>query len=745
MLTRSIVVGLILAGSVQAQPAQPEKFSRPTYAIGTTAGPIVIDGVISPAEWSGASPIALQWETSPGDNVAAPVRTEALVAHDSETLYVAFRAWDPQPSAIRANLTDRDSAFQDDFVGIAVDTFNDERRAFEFFVNPLGVQMDLTNYDVDGGNEDDSWDAIWASAGKIHEDRWEVEMAIPFRALRFPAASGAQTWGLDLLRIYPRNQSHRLSVNALDRNKDCYICQFSKLTGFQGIKPGRNIELTPTITAHRTDARATFPHSPIEPGRYDIEPGLTAGWGVTPNLTFNAAINPDFSQVEADSPQLDVNTTFTLFFNEKRPFFLEGADFFQTPLQAVYTRTISDPTWGAKLTGKEGKSGGGAFVAGDSVTNVLLPGAEGSRQISMGASNLSGVVRYRYDLGKNSTVGVLLTNRTGDDYANHVGGLDGFFRLTDKDSISAQVLTSRTRYPDSVAARYEQPAESFHDFAGVIRYRHSERNWFWKASYDEVGPDFRADAGFMPRVDYRYGDAGIQRTWYGDGKHWYNRLFWGGDWDRTEDHGGFLLEEEFRTRFGFAGPRQSFVIFNVGRRDRSYLRHEFRDQHFVSIRAEITPHKRLYADLNINAGDTIDFANIREATRLRIAPFLRYRATRSLLLEVSHQWERLDVEGGRLFTATATQFRTVYQFNIRTFLRAILQHTDVDRDPSLYNSRVDASSQRLFPQLLFSYKLNPQTVLFIGYSSTRLANDESIDLLENDRTVFVKIGYAWLL
>ena len=744
MISRSILAALILAASAHAQTA-PEKFSRPAYPIGTPAGTIVIDGVISPTEWAGTTPIALPWETSPGDNIAAPVRTEALIAHDSETLYVAFRAWDPKPSAIRANLTDRDKAFQDDFVGIVVDTFNDERRAFEFFVNPLGVQMDLTNYDVDGGNEDESWDAIWASAGKIHADRWEVEMAIPFRALRFPAASGPQTWGVDLLRNYPRSKRHRIGVNALDRNKDCYICQFSKLTGFDGIRPGRNIELAPTITTHRTDARTSFPRSSLDRGNFDLEPGLTAGWGVTPNLTFNAAINPDFSQVEADSPQLDVNTTFTLFFNEKRPFFLEGADFFQTPMEAVYTRTISDPSWGAKLTGKKGKSGGGGFVTGDSVTNVLLPGSEGSRQISIGGSNTSGVVRYRYDLGKNSTLGVLLTSRTGGDYANHVGGFDGFFRLTDKDSISAQLLTSRTRYPDSIATRHAQPAGSFNDFGGRVRYRHSTRNWFWFASYDDIGTDFRADAGFIPRVDYRVGEAGIERTWHGDGKQWYNRLIWGGNWDRTEDQSGFLLEDEFESYFGIAGPRQSFVSLNVGRRDRSYLRREFRDHYFANIEGEVSLNKRLYGRLGISAGDTIDFANVREATRLRIAPFLSYRATRSLFLNLSHQWEKLDVDRGRLFTATATQFRTVYQFNIRTFVRVILQHTDVDRDPALYNVRVDASSTRLFPQVLFSYKLNPQTVLFIGYSSTRLANDESVDLLENDRTVFLKIGYAWLL
>jgi hypothetical protein len=738
-------VSILALASVNAQVPDPP--SKTTHRIVRIERAIKVDGILDESEWRGVTPIELNWETNPGDNIAPPVKTEGYLAYDDRHLYVGFRAHDPNPAQIRANLTDRDAAFADDFLGVVLDTFNDERRAFEFFVNPLGVQMDLTNNDV-GGNEDDSWDAIWSSAGKIHSDRYEVEMAIPFSQLRFRATgTNEQTWGLDLVRIYPRSSRHRIGSNRLDKNRNCYVCQFSKLTGFTGITPGKNIELDPTVTTHRTDARPEFPTTPMRGGEFETEPGLTAKWGVTPNLTLNAALNPDFSQVEADSVQLDINNTFALFFNEKRPFFLEGADLFETPFTAVYTRTIASPDWGVKLSGKQDKSGGGLFVARDSRTDLLLPGSQESSLASVNENNLAAVMRYRYDLGKNSTVGLLFTNRSGGEYANRVGGVDGFFRLNQRNTISAQVMTSQTEYPDAIVTGYEQPSGTFGDQAMVVRYRHSSRNWFWKAEFDHVGEDFRADSGFMPQVNYRRPAAGLQRSFWGTKDTWWSRIWLGGDWDRTEElSSGQVLEDEYEMWLQVQGPMQSFVSFDVGTRDRFFNRREFRNQKFFNFFTEFSPLKSLYAYLEANGGNHIDFVKTRPGQRLRVNPHVRYRATRNLEVRAGHTFERLNIDGGRLFTANVTEARAMYQFNLRTFLRVLMQYTDIKRNTVLYQDvPVNARSKRLFPQILFSYKINPQTVLFVGYSSTRLANDVSIDLLENDRTLFVKIGYAWTL
>src|SRR6185436_3766205 len=319
--------------------------------------------------------------------------------------------------------------------------------------------------------EDDSWDAIWNSAGKIHTDRYEVEMAIPFSQIRFKA-SGAdvQTWGIDMLRIYPRDQRYRFGLHAQNRNRSCYVCQMSKITGFQGISPGKNVEIAPTLTTQRTDLRQG---SSFTNGGFDTEPGVTARWGLTPSLTLNGAINPDFSQVEADSVQLDINNQFALFFNEKRPFFLEGADFFQTPFTIVYTRSVSQPDWGVKLTGKEGKQGGGAFFTQDARTDLVIPGAQFSQFTSLGSEkNLAGVMRYRYDVGKNSNLGAMFTTRSAGDYSNRLGGFDGNFRITPRDTVTAQVLYSQTEYPDSIVSAFRQkPSQS--GTAVNAAYRHS--------------------------------------------------------------------------------------------------------------------------------------------------------------------------------------------------------------------------------------------------------------------------------
>jgi len=717
---------------------------KPTWAIERLDKPIVVDGVIDAAEWVNAKPIELPYETFPGDNIQSRVKTEAFLGYDDKNLYVAIRAFDPDPRAIRAHLTDRDSAYQDDFAGIAIDSFNDERRAFEFFVNPAGVQMDLTNNDING-NEDDSWDAIWAASAKIHGDRWEAEMAIPFSQIRFKHAADVQTWGIDILRIYPRDQRYRMGLHRQDRNRSCYVCQMSKLTGFRGITPGRNVELSPTVTSQRTDARPDL-GSPLANGSFNTEPGLTAKWGMTPNLTLNAAINPDFSQVEADSPQLDINNTFALFFNEKRPFFLEGADFFETPFPTVYTRTIASPEVGVKLTGKEGPHGGGVFLAQDAKTNLLIPGSQGSSLTTLDEKNIAAVLRYRYDVGKRSNVGALFTTRTGDGYANRVGGVDWNFRVTEADTIRGQVLSSSTEYPSAIATRFDQ-ASSLSGQAAFGRYRHSSKNWYWNASYEYVGDDFRADTGFIPRVGYGQAIAGVERTFWPakDQKTWWTRIFWGGDWDRTDEtKTGDVLEEEWEMWVGVGGPKQSYVNLDVGTRDRFFDGMAFNNEKFMNFYGEMTPLQSIYFAVELNAGDQIDFANTRPATRVRFAPSIRYKATRHLELRLSDQNERLYVDDGRLYTADVAEFRAVYQFNVRMFVRAILQYSDVRRDPALYRFAVDAQSKRLFPQFLFSYKVNPQTVLFVGYSSTRLAND-TYDVTEADRTLFVKVGYAWAM
>ncbi|MDX1502478.1 MAG: DUF5916 domain-containing protein [Thermoanaerobaculia bacterium] len=739
-----LALALLTLATGPALSADDQAYDPETvWRIPKIEGEMKVDGSLDEPAWAEAKSVRLTYETRPGENIAPPVETECLIAYDSSNLYVAFRAHDPEPAKIRARLTDRDTAWNDDFVGLVIDTFNDERRAFEFFVNPLGVQMDLFVDDV-AGRETSSWDAIWASAGQIGETGYVVEMAIPFNQLRFPSTLTGQVWGVDALRFYPRDQRHRIATQPMDRNRDCYLCQVSKMEGFEGITPGRNLEVVPTLTGTRTGRRADFPNGEVEDADPDFSPGITARWGITPNITLSGTVNPDFSQVEADVAQLDVNTQFALFFPERRPFFLEGADFFDTPFDVVFTRNVADPDWGAKLTGTQGKNGFGIFASQDSLTNLIFPGSQGSRSGSFDFETLDSVLRYRRDFGQNSSVGLLVTSRDGDDYSNRVAGFDGLYRIDDKNSINFQVLDSETEYPVAVAQQFGQPVGSFGDQAIRIAYNRDARGLDIWGRFEDVGRGFRADMGFLPRVDYTLVLGGASYTWWGEEDDWYTQYRVGGDWDRTEDGAGNVLEEELEVWTEFAGPKQSWLWFDVGTRDRFFNGAVFSGQRFFNLWTEIQPSGDVWLGLFAGGGETIDFANTREADGLTLEPGIRYNFGLHLKANLDHTYQRLDVEGGELFTANLTQLRLVWQFDVRSFVRAIFQYRDIQRDPSLYSFEVEPESQNLFTQLLYSYKVNPQTVLFVGYSDNRLA-DQSISLTQTNRALFFKIGYAWVL
>ncbi len=726
----------------EAASTESQAEERP-FAIPRASGEIAVDGVLDEGAWADALTLELAFETRPGENIDPPVRTEVFATYDDRALYFAFRAHDPEPGAIRAHLADRDSAWSDDFVGVVLDPFNDERRAFQFFANPLGVQMDSFVDDL-GGGESDAWDAIWDSAGKITTTGYVVELAIPFNQLRFEAASGQQTWGFDALRFYPRDQRHRIALQPLDRSISCYVCQVSKLNGFEGITPGRNLEFVPTVTGGRTDVREDFPTGDLVEGSVDNEFGLTARWGITPNLILNAAINPDFSQVEADVAQLDVNNQFALFFPERRPFFLEGADFFSTPMRAVFTRNVADPDWGVKFSGKQGKNAFGAFVARDTTTNLLFPGSQGSDADSFDFETDDAVVRYRRDFGSSSAIGVLFTSREGGDYSNQVGGIDGLYRFRETDSIRFQYLRSETEYPGVIAADFDQPSGSFSDHGYRLRYTHDDRNWFVYGEYRDIGSQFRADMGFMPRVGTSFLLAGADRTWWGEEDDWYTRWSFGGDWDLTEDEEGNVLEREAEIRTNISGPKQSHLFFGIGQRDRFFDGVIFEDQDFMNSWFEIQPTGDFWFGMFAGRGDAIDFAHTRPAKVLFLEPSIQWNLGLHLRANLDHNLQRLDVDGGELFEANLSQLRLVYQFNVRTFVRTIFQWTSIDRNQALYQDEVDAEFDRLFTQVLFSYKLNPQTVLFLGYGDTR-EGDQRISLTQSDRSVFLKLGYAWVL
>lgn len=762
---------LTFAISLPTAPARAQNQSgglgdRPPRTLWTVAKsdtPIRIDAVLDEPAWQEATVIPIAYEWLPGDNTPAPVETEVRIAWDDRSFYISYVARDPEPERIRAHVRDRDTAFADDHVLFMLDTFDDERRGFQFRVNPLGVQMDASFSELEG-IEDWSWDAIWDSAGRITDEGYIVEVAVPFSSLRFPQTGEVQTWGVILERSYPRSVRHRLRSNRTDRNFASILAQGDRITGLQGISPGRNIEITPTVTAVRTDEAPSGglwqdpPSTALDRGDPESDIGLTMKWGITPNLIVNGTVNPDFSQVEADVAQLAVNNRFALLFPERRPFFLEGADFFATPLNAIFTRTIVNPTAGVKLTGKEGRHAIGFFGARDRVNSLLFPSNQGSMSDQLDQRTTSAVLRYRYDLGSNSTVGVLATAREADGYHNRMAGVDGFLRITPTKTVNLQVLHSDTAYPDTLAAGWGQATGSIDDIAISANFQHMSRNWIYALTFQQLGTDFRADTGFIPRVDFRsYAGFLIRQVW-GEPGDWYNQLQLILGSTRTETLDGELRDQDLTVIARYFGPLQSNLEFMATRWREFYLGTTYT---YPVYRFTFTMRPSGSLDLGLTwvGGQTVDLLNARKADQTMLAPNAGISIGRRINANISYIVQRLSVDEGKLLTAHLPQLRLLYHFNVRTFVRAIVQYQRLDRELTRYLAPIapflSERSESLFTQFLFSYKVNPRTVLFLGYSDNHLGGFPASgmitgpftirDLTRQNRTFFLKLGYALVL
>jgi hypothetical protein len=699
----SLLLAATLAAPIEVRPAET---------------PIRIDAVLDEPAWSAATPIAVAYEWYPSDNTAAPVSTEALVAYDDRNLYVAFRAKDPQPSRIRARFHERDAATEDDLVGFYIDPFNDDRRAYQFRINPLGVQIDAINSDVEG-TEDFTWEGIWESAGMITSDGYVVEVAVPLQQLRIPSRGGTQTWGFLAIREWPRDVQHRLRSIQTDQNRNCLVCQFQDLHGFDPKSSGRGIEITPTLTGTNEDS---------------FDAGISARWAMTPGTSLQATVNPDFSQVEADSAQLDVNERFALFFPERRPFFVEASDFFETRLPLVFTRTIADPAAGLKLTGKSGPHLYGALFARDEITNILIPGDESSDFAFLDSASTSAFARYRAEVGESGTIGGLISARYGEDYENTVFAADGYRRATEQDNIRVQVAGSRTKYPDEIVATFDdQPDGSFTGHALRASYSHSDKNWEWGADYAELSPEFRADSGFISQVGVRQGEMFVQRRIRGGEDRWFRNLYLFTGVDATRQFDGEWTEWGADIGATYQGPRQTEISVNLAPNQEFFRRRTYHNLRYsYGIETQATSDVQVY--MFVNSGEDIDFTNRQPADFLTLNPGTNFNIGRRIRAEVDYVWQRFETEDGdRIFTVHLPQARLLYHFNRRAFVRTVLQYQTVDR--------VSSKSRELLTQLLFSYRWNAQTVILAGYSDNY---EGSVDLSRTDRAVFVKLSYAWL-
>ncbi len=491
-----IAAGAALAASASQAPAPKEPLRIPRL----TETP-KIDGVLDNPIWeTQALKIENFVQLTPKENGVPTEKTVAYLGYDEKNLYIAFRAFDSQSSKVRCSITKRDGCMEDDWVFAMLDTFNEKRRAFSFLINPAGVQMDMMRVE-EGGNDnmDDSWDTVFFSDGKIDAEGYTVEMAIPFKSLRFPN-DDLKTWNLVLGRNLPRT-GEVILYESFSRDIPGLLTQGKPFVIQGAVERSRNVEVMPFLTSLKSEG-----------DKVQFEPGANLKLGLSSNATLDATINPDFSQIEADEPKIDYNVRYALRYDEKRPFFLEGMEIFSSPeIETVYTRQINDPIFGAKASGKTGRFTYGVLSAYDMhPTESLWDISEGS-SITSETKAFSNIFRTKADVGSGSYVGFTLTDKElGAGNWNRLGGFDGQLRFKDRVFFSFQALASDT---STEGVRTSLVPGLY----GELYY--TDKHWTFGGFYKAMDPEFQASLGFVNRVDYRSAGGFASYRLYPDKKY----------------------------------------------------------------------------------------------------------------------------------------------------------------------------------------------------------------------------------
>ncbi|MBI5710401.1 MAG: carbohydrate binding family 9 domain-containing protein [Candidatus Eisenbacteria bacterium] len=708
-----------------ATPALAGPDAPARIAAARAVQPPVVDGRLDDAVWRDAAPATGFWKFRPVDDQPATQRTEVWFAYDDASFYVAFRAHDDAPSGVRAALAVRDQCMSDDLVGIVLDTFNDGRRGYELFCNPLGVQAD--GVIVEGQDDDFSVDYVWRSAGRLTPDGYEVEMAIPLGSLRYSDAD-RQTWSVAVIRMLPaRGEQH--AFPHLLRGRNCLLCQSADLTGIEGLHPGRTFELLPAMTGLRRGATdESLARFRYEQDRYQA--GLGVKLGITPALTADLAVNPDFSQVESDAAQVEVNQRFALYYPEKRPFFLEGQEIFGSPLQLVYTRTIFEPLVAAKLSGKSGGTTIGVLGALDDTPLVPRGDAGPGGAAALARRAVFDIVRLKQDVGRDATLGFLATGREYPGAWNRLAGLDAQVRFRRLWSWVAQGVGSETRDLDGGRKSGAAYTSELSRAGGHLQL---------DLAYNDIAPGFRADAGFIRRTDLREGVAVAGWQERPDSAA-IRRLRASLSYRQLYDHADVRQEAQLAPALLLEFPRKVTLFVRERWRMERFAGADFRGAR-LDAALEGEPWKLLTGGLAWDEGEEIHYdpADAFLAWGREWDAWATLRAGEKLKLELTAtrvtEWRGRG--GARVFDVEIARVKASYQFTRALALRVIPQWQSVDED--------GGRDRDLDVNVLASCQPGPGTVFYLGVDDGW--NDPATDPVHRfhraRRALFFKASYLW--
>jgi uncharacterized protein DUF5916 len=747
------LVVLVMVVSSARGFAQPPEVSvssaiPPTLHIKRASSPITVDGVLDDAGWKDVPSIEEWYETNPGDNTVPKVQTHGRMTYDDDALYVGLEFDDPDPSAIRAPVADHDKVTRDtDYGGVIIDATDSRRTAVLFLVNPRGVQYDSVSDDANG--EDASPDFFWDSATRITDKGWTLEIRIPFSSLSY-ARRDPQHFRIMLYRNYPRDFRYQIFTTQLPHDSTCFICRASPLIGLAGLPEGGGLVVAPYVSgAYVGKPPLNNPGGRLSYGTPDLAAGFDAKWRPTAGTVIDATVNPDFSQIESDVALITANERFALSYPEKRPFFLEGIELLSTPITAVSTRSLTDPAWGARSTVKLDHLAFTALAVQDEGGgSVILPGATSSGSADQQFRSWAGIARLRYALGS-GYLGALATTREieGGGF-NRLGGLDLQLHPFDSDSLTGQYLYSVTRTPDRMELTPQWDGRWLAGHAALLRWVHTGSLFDFTTTYRDLGSEFRADDGFVPQVGIRegYAEAGLTfRLTQGP----LRRLHAFTTYDRVDNPSFDLVSQQATAGVDADALLGSTLQINY-QYDQILVNGKLLPRNEVAYIVSVNPGALVSRiDLSGSAGQQIDFENARTGTGFDAALGVTARPTPHLELQLNEslRWLDVDVAGQtrtRLFTARVDRLRATYSFTARMFVRLTGQYEVTQRSRELYLDPMVARKAADFTgSLLFAYKINWQSVLFVGYGDNRTFSETTNQLDVSGRQVFVKVSHAF--
>jgi hypothetical protein len=750
IVAAAVLLFAVAPGTAGAQPpAQPlaqtpvaTPAQNPTIKIPRVTEPPVLekylDGTIVPP----GAKVSEFWQREPGDGVPASLESAAYLSYDATHLYVVYVCKD-DPAKVRANLTKREAIMGDDIVGLLLDPYHDGRRAYEFFTNPLGIQLD--GVAAVGQDDDWSYDALWQSDGKVTTDGYVVVMKVPFKSLRFSNAR-TQTWGVAVARIIPRANETSFWPYVTRRIAG-FGQQLATLEGLENISPGRNLQAIPY--GNFATARE-MGEDGVQRTDNSARVGIDAKAVIKDAVTLDVTVNPDFSQVESDEPQVTINQRFEVFFPEKRPFFIENANYFETPENLFHSRRIADPKFGTRVTGK-----GRGWAFGGLLVNDKAPGESVEpTDPRSGKMATIGVARVQREFGEQSYVGGIYTDREWGPAANRVFGIDGRWRMDDNWSIQGQWVGSRT-----IDTQEMETAGS----ALTARVARDARNFSYESIYLQRSPDFRSELGFIERVD-------MKETQHEAGYNWFPTksrvlrvgadLEVGAVWDWSNLIQDWSVEPGFEIEF----PGQTEIGVRHWQRFERFEGIEFRRQSSM-VRASTEWLKWLGLNGGIDWGENINYYPAEGvepflADGMSVEAGATIRPLSQLRLDLAYIYSGLTTtpgtalpagtSDGTIFTDHIIRTRVNYQFTKALSGRVIFDYETLTPNTAL----VDLERERSFnADVLFTYLVNPWTAVYVGYSDAyenwpgaaspmlRPLNSSAAPLTSVGRQVFVKISY----